>query len=141
LKRHAQEADAMNTTCGVALALLLTVAGVSAHHSFAAEFDANKPLNVSGTVTSVEWVNPHFHFWVDVKGTDGSVVHWRFEGYPPNMLVRQGWKKDVTLKPGDMITVAGWQARLEPTLGAAREVTFADGRKMTAGPPAGTGGN
>jgi len=56
------------------------------------------------------------------------------------MLVRQGWKKDLTLKPGDTITVSGWQARLEPTLGAAREITFADGRKMTAGPPAGTGG-
>jgi hypothetical protein len=130
----------MNTVCGVALAMAIAVAGVSAHHSFAAEYDSNKPVTVSGTVTSVEWTNPHIHFWVDVKSADGSVAHWRFEGYPPNMLVRQGWKKDATLKAGDAITVTGWQARLEPKLGAAREVTFADGKKMTAGPPAGTGG-
>ena len=130
----------MNTMCGVAVAMLITVATAAAHHSFAAEFDSSKPVTVSGTVIDVEWVNPHFHFRVDAKAADGSIVHWRFEGYTPNMLVRQGWKKDVTLKPGDTITVSGWQARLEPTLGAAREVTFADGRKMTAGPPAGTGG-
>ena len=130
----------MTKTLGVALAMLAGVAGVSAHHSFAAEYDSNKPVNVSGTVMNVEWTNPHIHFWVDVKSADGSIVHWRFEGYPPNMLVRQGWKKDATLKPGDAITVTGWQARLEPTLGAAREITFADGRKMAAGPPAGTGG-
>ena len=131
----------MKMICGVVVAMLITVASAAAHHSFAAEFDASKPVTVSGTVIDVEWVNPHFHFRVDAKAADGSVVHWRFEGYPPNMLVRQGWKKDVTLKPGDTITVSGWQARLEPTLGAAREVTFGDGRKMTAGPPAGTGGN
>jgi len=130
----------MTKTFGVVLAILVAVAGVSAHHSFAAEYDSNKPVNVSGTVINVEWTNPHIHFGVDVKSADGSIVHWRFEGYPPNMLVRQGWRKDVTLKPGDTITVTGWQARLEPTLGAAREVTFADGRKMAAGPPAGTGG-
>jgi hypothetical protein len=130
----------MNMMPGVALVLVLAVADVAAHHSFAAEYDATKPVTISGTVTTIEWTNPHFHFSVEAKGADGAIVRWRFEGYPPNMLVRQGWKKDVTLKPGDTVTVAGWQARLEPTLGAAREVTFADGRKMTAGPPAGTGG-
>jgi hypothetical protein len=68
------------------------------------------------------------------------VTTWRFEGYPPNMLVRQGWKRDVTLKPGDTITVFGWLARIEPQLGFARWVTLADGTKLAAGPPAGTGG-
>jgi hypothetical protein len=70
----------------------------------------------------------------------GEPAVWRFEGYPPNMLVRQGWRRDVTLKPGDTVTVVGWEARDEPNLGAARQVTLADGRRLTAGPPAGTGG-
>jgi hypothetical protein len=111
-----------------------------AHHSFAAEFDADKPITLTGTVTKVEWTNPHVHFSIAVKGAGGSVTEWRFEGYPPNMLVRQGWTRNVTLKPGDAVTVFGWRARAEPNLGAAREITFADGRKMAAGPPAGTGG-
>jgi hypothetical protein len=113
---------------------------VAAHHSFAAQYDGNKPITLSGTVAKVEWTNPHMHFYVDVKDERGTVTQWRFEGYPPNMLVRQGWKRDVTLKPGDMVTVFAWVARAEPNLAMAREVTFADGRKMTSGPPAGTGG-
>jgi hypothetical protein len=80
------------------------------------------------------------HFMVDVKDDTGAVTSWTFEGYPPNMLVRQGWKRDVTLKPGDTVTVFAWLARAEPRLAAARHVTFSDGRKMTSGPPAGTGG-
>jgi hypothetical protein len=124
------------SACAVAL---LTVSA-SAHHSFAAEYDANQPITVSGTVTKIDWTNPHIHFYVDVKDASGAVTQWKFEGYPPNMLVRQGWKRAVTLKPGDVVTVYGWKAREDPALGAAREVTFADGHKMTAGPPAGTGG-
>ena len=68
------------------------------------------------------------------------MTQWKFEGYPPNMLVRQGWKRDVTLKPGDVVTVFAWRARADPTLAMSRDVTFADGHKMTSGPPAGTGG-
>ena len=111
-----------------------------AHHSFAAEYDGNQPVTVTGTVAKVDWTNPHIHFYVDVKSQNGLVTQWKFEGYPPNMLVRQGWKRDVTLKPGDAVTVFAWKAREDPALGAAREITFADGHKMTAGPPAGTGG-
>jgi len=111
-----------------------------AHHSFAAVFDGEKELNLKGTVTSVEWTNPHIHFSIEVAGHEGEPAVWRFEGYPPNMLVRQGWRRNETLKPGDTITVVGWQARDEPNLGAAREVTLDDGRKLMAGPPAGTGG-
>jgi DNA/RNA endonuclease YhcR with UshA esterase domain len=120
--------------------IFLAPAVVSAHHSFAAQYDADKPVTLTGTVVRIEWTNPHFHFYLDVKDDKGAVAQWAFEGYPPNMLIRQGWKKDVTLKPGMMVTVMGWRARLEPNLVAAREVTFSDGSKMTSGPPAGTGG-
>jgi hypothetical protein len=121
-------------------AVVLLTCSIAAHHSFAAEYDANQPVTVSGTVTKIDWTNPHIHFYVDVKDPAGTVTQWKFEGYPPNMLVRQGWKREVTLKPGDVVTVFAWKAREDPALGAAREITFADGHKMTAGPPAGTGG-
>jgi hypothetical protein len=112
----------------------------AAHHSFAAYFDGQKPVTLSGDVVSVEWTNPHFHFSIDVKDANGAVARWRFEGFPPNMLVRQGWRRDETLTPGTAVTVEGWAARSEPNAGAARWVTLADGRKLAAGPPAGTGG-
>jgi hypothetical protein len=111
----------------------------TAHHSFAAYFDGEKAVTLTGQVASVEWTNPHFHFSIDVENA-GAVERWRFEGYPPNMLVRQGWKRDETLMPGATITVEGWAARSEPNAGAARWVTLSDGRKLAAGPPAGTGG-
>jgi DNA/RNA endonuclease YhcR with UshA esterase domain len=130
----------MKAVCALACGVLLTTASVVAHHSFAAEYDANKPITVKGTVARIDWTNPHIHFYLDVNDDTGSVTQVKFEGYPPNMLVRQGWKRDVTLKPGDAITVFGWRGRLESNIAAAREVTFADGRKLAAGPPAGTGG-
>ena len=120
--------------------LSLTGHAAHAHHSFAAIYDGEKAVTMTGTVTGVEWTNPHIHFSIDVTGEDGTTTRWRFEGYPPNMLVRQGWQRDVTLKPGDSVTVFGWLARSDPELGAARYVTVADGRKLAAGPPAGTGG-
>ena len=126
--------------------LLLVVACLAwspspgAHHSFAAEYLSDKPVQVSGIVSKIEWLNPHVYFTVDVKGDDGKVDAWRFEGYPPNMLVRQGWKRDVTLKPGMQVTVAGWRSRIDPHHAAGRQVTFADGSKLWMGPPAGTGG-
>ena len=120
--------------------VLLTAAGAAAHHSFAAQYDANKPVTLRGTVVKVDWTNPHIHFYVDVRDDSGKVTQWTFEGYPPNMLIRQGWKRDETLKPGDVVTVFAWQARAEPNVAAAREVTLPNGRKMTSGPPAGIGG-
>jgi hypothetical protein len=121
-------------------ALCVTAAPVSAHHSFAAQYDAEKPFTLTGSVASVEWTNPHIHILLDVKDAGGTVTRWKLEGYPPNMLVRQGWTREGTLKPGEMITVSGWRARLETNEGAARQVVLADGRKLTSGPPAGTGG-
>jgi len=119
---------------------LTTSRPLDAHHSFAAEYEGDKPVQVQGTVSRIEWANPHIYVTVEVKGADGKVVPWRFEGYPPNMLVRQGWKRDVTLKPGMQIALSGWRSRLDPHHGAGRQVTFADGSRLWMGPPAGTGG-
>lgn len=130
----------MKSICALVLGLIAAPIGIIAHHSFAAEYDGNKPVTLSGTVARIDWTNPHIHFYVDVKDDKGTVTQWKFEGYPPNMLVRQGWKRDVTLKPGDRVSVFAWRARDESNLAAAREITFNDGHKMTAGPPAGTGG-
>ena len=118
----------------------LHASSAGAHHSFAAQYDGEKGVTLTGTVASVEWTNPHFHFSIDVADDSGAMTQWRFEGYPPNMLVRQGWKRDETLRPGDTVTVFAWLARGEANLAAARHVTFGDGRRLNAGPPAGTGG-
>jgi hypothetical protein len=125
----------------VLLSCLLPMATPAwAHHSFAAEYDGDKAVTISGTITKIAWANPHIYVELDVRGEDGALRAWRFEGYPPNMLVRQGWRRDDTLKPGMTITVFGWRSRLEPTHGHARWVTFANGAKLAMGPPAGTGG-
>ena len=112
---------------------------VRAHHSFGAEYDANKPITLTGVITKVEWTNPHIHFYLDVKDKDGKVANWKLEGFPPNVLYRTGWKREVTIKPGDTVTVTGWRARDGTNLGHSREVTFADGKKLFSGPPPGTG--
>lgn len=122
------------------LAALLAAGSAEGHHSFAAIFDIDQPVELTGEVTSVEWTNPHIHFSVEVEDESGTLTEWRFEGFPPNMLVRQGWRRDETLNPGDTITVSGWRARSEPNLGAARRITFADGHELMAGPPASIGG-
>src|SRR5438034_371097 len=80
-----------------------------AHHSFGAEYDVNKPITLRGVITKVEWTNPHSHFYLDVTDDKGNTVNWKFEGYNPGVLYRIGWKKDLMLKPGDKITVFGWQ--------------------------------
>ncbi|HJT87832.1 MAG TPA: DUF6152 family protein [Bryobacteraceae bacterium] len=124
--------------CLLACAALFAIPA-RAHHSFGAEYDANQPITLSGVVTKIEWTNPHIHFFMDVKNTKGAVENWKFEGYPPNVLYRSGWKRDVTMKPGDMVTVFGWRARDGTNWAHSREVTFANGKKLFSGPPAGTG--
>lgn len=130
----------MRQIAAVAVALFAGLANPAAHHSFAAQYDATKPVAVTGTVAKVDWTNPHIHFYLDVKNADGTMTRWIFEGYPPNMLIRQGWKRDETMKVGDVVSVSGWQARGETNVGAAREVTWAGGRTLTSGPPATIGG-
>jgi len=110
-----------------------------AHHSFGAEYDANKPITLTGVVTRIDWTNPHSYFYLDVTDDKGNVANWKFEGYPPNALSRTGWKREATMKPGDKVTVFGWRARDASNLAHSREVTFADGKKLFFGPPAGTG--
>ena len=109
-----------------------------AHHSFGAEYDANKPITLTGVVTRIDWTNPHSYFYLDVTDDKGNVVNWKFEGYPPNALSRTGWKREATMKPGDKVTVFGWRARDASNLAHSREVTFADGKKLFVG-SSGTG--
>lgn len=115
------------------LGLLLTSVPALAHHSFAAEYDSSQVLTLKGTISKVEWTNPHIYIYVDVKDADGKVSTWALEGYPPNTLKRTGFTKD-TLKIGDEITITAYKAKDGTNTGAGREITFSDGTKKFAGP-------
>jgi hypothetical protein len=114
------------------LSLVAAAVPLLAHHSFAAEYDANKPVTIRGTVTKLEWMNPHARFYVDVKDTDGKVTHWNFELGAIPVLLKQGWRRD-SLKVGDEITVEGSRAKDGSTTGNARSVKLADGRRVFGG--------
>jgi hypothetical protein len=116
----------------VGLGLIVSVVPLAAHHSFEAEYDFSKPLKVTGTVTKVEWMNPHARFYVDVKDDSGKVTNWNFELGPIVILLKQGWRKD-SLKPGDQVTVEGFMAKDGEGLGNARKILLPDGRQVLGG--------
>jgi hypothetical protein len=126
---------------GVGLLLVLAAARVQAHHAFAAEFDANKPVKLKGTVTRLEWVNPHSWLHIDVKKSDGTVEQWMIEGGPPTSLLKRGFTKK-SLEAGTEVAVEGFMSKdhaCHPICRAnGRDITFTDGRKLFMG-SSGTG--
>ncbi len=115
-----------------AAALMLPAVPLWAHHSFAAEFDATKPVKFRGTVVKMEWINPHAWIQVDVKSEDGKTTRWQIEAAAPNALLRRGWNKN-SLLPGAEINVEGYQAKDGSNRANGNMITFTDGRKLFVG--------
>lgn len=111
------------------IGLFLAAVPGYAHHSFASVFDREDPINLTGTVTKVEWMNPHTWFYIDVENEDGDVENWALEMGSPNTLVRRGWNHN-SLQVGHMVTVAGFRARKGGRTGAVRSVTLSTGERL-----------
>jgi hypothetical protein len=130
-------AKLVSVVAGLALFLVVTAASLSAHHAFAAEFDANKPLTMKGTVTKMEWLNPHVWLHMDVKLSNGAVENWAFEAGTPNVLFRRGFTRK-SLLPGTVVVIDGYRAKDGSRRANGRDITFEDGRKLFMG-SSGTG--
>jgi hypothetical protein len=130
----------MKALVSVTLGLVVLAGGLTpavAHHSFAAEYDDQKPLKISGTLTKVDWMNPHIWYYVDVKNADGTVTTWAISGGAPGQLMRRGITKDL-LVVGSMVNVEGFRAKDGSNNGFGQRVTYQDGRNVfTATDPAG----
>jgi hypothetical protein len=129
-----------NISVAVVLTAMALAGGaqLAAHHSFAAQYDATKSIRLTGTLTKIEWTNPHTYFYLDVKDAAGTVVRWGCEGGAPGALSRRGFKRG-DMKLGDTITVDGYRAKDGSNLADARRITLADGR-IVSGASAGDGG-
>lgn len=124
----------LNRATVLASALLMSSVlpwAVEAHHSFAAEFDAERVVHLEGTVVKFSWVNPHSWIYMDVLKPDGTTEHWKIEGGAPSLLLRRGWNRD-SIKPGTKIVVNAFQARDGATRASARDIVFPDGRTLDA---------
>ena len=124
--------------CNLAVVLSLAPVPALAHHSFAAEYDAAKPVTLTGTVTKVEWLNPHVRFYIDVKDESGKATAWELELGSPNGLMRRGWTRN-SMKPGDVVTVEASRAKDGSDLANAKTVKLADGRQLFGGSATETG--
>jgi hypothetical protein len=127
-----------HTLLTVGLSLILAGTPLLAHHSFAAEYDAKKPIKLKGVITKVDWMNPHVYFYIDVEDDKGNITNWAFEMGPPNGLQRAGWTRN-TMKIGDEVIVDGSMAKDGSKGGNARSVTMAaSGKKLGAASSEGT---
>lgn len=120
-------------TVAAAITLIAALSNAAgAHHSFSAEFDSNKQVNLTGEVVMMEWVNPHSWLHIDVKKPDGSVERWKIEGGSPSVLFRLGWNRN-SLPAGTKVTVVGFQAKDGSLRASSRDLRFPDGRRMDFG--------
>jgi hypothetical protein len=122
----------MRTGILVSLTILISSAPAVAHHSFAAEYDRDRPITITGKVTRLEWTNPHARLYVEALDDEGNTVEWDLELGPPNGLMRLGWRRD-SLQAGTEVTVEGFRSRTAPLGANARTVKLSDGRQVFAG--------